>query len=134
MTYPPIAMDLERLVGRQGLIALSREFGGVRLYIPQSDAHLARHRLAGIVGEDSLRRLSAEFGGCQIMVPLLTAEARWQRDSGIAARRAAGASAREIARETGLCMRSVQRATRRVRLGGTRKSHPAPPSRQRTLW
>lgn len=128
---PPIARDIERLIGSEALWALVQMSGGIPLYIPASPDRLEGHRLNQVIGVDALKRLCREYGGTKIMMPMMTAELRWRRDSALMARRESGASAAQTAREFGMCQRAAQRAYARAKKGGGCRSKPP---KQRSFW
>lgn len=132
MSYelPPIAQEIEDLIGRDGLRALCHSAGGVPLYIPAR--HLDRHPLAALIGLDNLRALSESYGGTKVMLPKLTAERRRERDLEIMRLRLTGQSARQTALKFGLCHRAAQRAFARIRRAESCPDKPKP--RQRSLW
>jgi|GEM_PF-1688077 len=132
MSYelPPIAQEIEDLIGREGLRALTRSAGGVPLYVPTE--RLERHPLAALIGLDALQSLSSVYGGTKIMLPKLSAERRRERDLEIMRLRLTGQSARQTALKFGLCHRAAQRAFARIRRAESCPDKPKP--RQRSLW
>jgi hypothetical protein len=106
LALPPFTRRLLDLLGPDALIALSRQYGGTRCYVPQ--AVTPDHALAICCGLEPARRLSAEFPSETIPVPLLAGFDRALRDAAIRAAWATS-SARDLARRFGVTERSIFR-------------------------
>lgn len=104
--------ELRDVIGQDGLLTLSRRFGGKTLYVPEQPT--PGHFLQGALGQDRFQLLVRHFGRDYVYVP--TGPARRERDKRMAAMLATGANARQIARELGVSPRTVRHNTRFERL------------------
>jgi hypothetical protein len=85
--------------------ALSYEWGGVRLYIPQAPKD--DHPITKTVGRQAADWLAYRFGGTSIYVPC--EQARAHRNQQILEQHAGGRSVSALARQFGLSHRHVTR-------------------------
>ncbi|MDR0966677.1 MAG: hypothetical protein LBM75_09305 [Myxococcales bacterium] len=128
---PPIAVELESIVGRAGLEAIIRVSRGVPLYVPKCATK--GHSLESLLDEKCFRALCRAYGGERIMVPMMAAQRRHVRNAAIAAARKAGQSTRQTVREFGVSWRTAQRANARAKEAEQKGTCPTKP-RQPTLW
>lgn len=112
---PEAALDLVRMVGTEGAVALIRELGGVPFPVPKGADNnrqgAARYeRLAEIVGDEGAAAIVREYGDCVLNVPTCrNAFARATRRA-MAAFFDAGATLEEIALAYGCTTRWVSMA------------------------
>ena len=95
--------EIARLIGLDGLAALSAARGGRRMRIPCRIPD--GHWLEGCLGREAANRLAFRFGGCRLYVPL--APPATNRDKRIRELHRRGRSVTSIAAETGLSDRRV---------------------------
>jgi len=113
---PTMISELLELVGAEAAALLVRDFGGTRLYVPNSPmAHDVVTRSIGLIAAVKLART---FGGDRVPIPSPTAQLR--RPAQILAMRSREMSVAAIARE----LRCTERYVYKV-LAGTR-SYPRP--------
>lgn len=129
---PPIALELEELVGRSGLDALVRISPGVPLYVPHHGTVPTTHRLCSLLGEDRFRALCQAFGGMRLMIPRMAAMRRRARDLAITEARQAGQTTRQTCFDFGITWRTAQRAYARGKAIQSAQRPCLP--RQPTLW
>lgn len=103
---PPRIRGLYEVIGASALLALAREYGGRRLYVPKRVD--GGHDIARALGVDAARRLAAHYGGETIDVPLLAGFETALRHAAIRAAWSTS-SAREIAERFGTTERHVYR-------------------------
>ena len=99
--------DLRAILGREGLEALSAEFGGEEKYIPRGPV-ADSHWLVEAVGRDRAKALQWHFGGGNIRVPSGPGR-RLRRDDKIRFDARGGRSLAALAREHRLSVRQVRR-------------------------
>ncbi|MDH3594863.1 MAG: hypothetical protein OEM93_08450 [Rhodospirillales bacterium] len=102
---PPFLAEVAELASIGVALALARDFGGIRLYVPKQPG--PGGKLARSVGLEAARALARAYGGEQLDVPRFAARKR------LAIARAAGSSS-QVARRFGV----TQRWVRKVRNGG----------------
>lgn len=114
-----VLADLAEDVGRTGALALAREFGGTRVYVPESMTE--DHRLAALLGVGPASRLSWRFGGETIEIPLGPYSRQGMTTRAIERYLADGKLTHaEIAREVGC----TERWVRAVKAGLSEKEDP----------
>ena len=67
---PPLPKDAEtmkQLIGIKAAMAICKEYGGRRLYMPKK-AH-ADHKLAALIGLENLEKLATHYLGERITIP-----------------------------------------------------------------
>ena len=99
--------ELRELLGEGVAWRVVDRLGGEQVTVPR----LLRPGgcLRDAIGDEQLYvRIVNEWGGCQVYIPEMSTIVRADRNERIRGRRAAGASAREIAREEGLSVRQVR--------------------------
>lgn len=105
-TLAPIAAE----IGTGVALALSRQFGGMRLYIPQvwrADLDL------NVLGTEPAQKLCRMFGPERVEIPIVpfTADAIGRFSASLAAQ---GLTSSEIARTLGVSWKRIQRARSRA--------------------
>lgn len=63
-----LSRDLMSLLGKEGFIRLTEEFGGTRLYITQTPA--ADHAITKAIGGDLAQRLAERYSPAVLRIPL----------------------------------------------------------------
>lgn len=103
---PDSLQEMAAVIGFGGVLALVREYGGVRLYVPRTLP--AEHILITLLGTAAAQRLAAEYGGREHFdIPRAEGLMRAVRNRRIRADRAAGLSLRELALKYRLTERAV---------------------------
>jgi len=100
---PGILQEIARFSTPEVAIAMARECGGRRLYVPRTLSH--NHPLAAIIGRKAALLLIAHYGGEQIVIPAARTYLRWFDARRL---RIAGKSRAEISRAIGVTMRQVE--------------------------
>lgn len=103
---PQSLQAMADVIGLDGVLALVKAFGGVRLYVPTRlpDEHI----LVELLGRGAAERLAAEYGGQpHFDIPRAEGLVRALRNRRILADRAAGRSLRELALQYRLTERQV---------------------------
>jgi len=96
----PTTANLKRILGDDGMRALTRAFGGRRLYVPRAPG--ASHPITVALGADAAAHLAGAFRGEDIDVPMLPeTKAEIRRLDGL------GWTRSRIARELGITERWV---------------------------
>lgn len=103
---PPLAADIQSIIGMDAMLALVEHYGGCSMYIPYTRGD-AGSRLESIIGREALVKIIREYGGRHIQVPRLNSYFTAKRNAKIVEMRARGATIREIAQEHGITMRQV---------------------------
>lgn len=117
--------SLAELIGKAGALNLCEQYGGQTLYIRKSDPlpdGLARH-WSEYFGLEAYERLVERLGGQRVYIPMAPPELLLERDTAILARRRAGESAVDIARDFQLTPRSVNNIYTRAALGNTDRAN-----------
>ena len=104
------------LLSVEGITALVHHFGGTRILVPKGDDPTTA--VGQVLSSADRAALCKHAGGSAIDVPIGKRIARYIRDKEIVAARKAGHSNNEIARQFGLCERSVRLALKRCRENG----------------
>lgn len=95
-----LVSELLELLGEDGLVRLSEEHAGIRLYIP---SNIDRSQVIDTVGIDIANKLSRRYGGDYINVPMVRdLRARRYRDQD-------GLSNAQIARRLGITESGVEK-------------------------
>ena len=100
---PGILQEIARFSTPEVAIAMAREWGGRRLYVPRTLS--AGHRLGSIIGRKAALLLCAHYGGEQIDIPGARTYLRWYDARRL---KAAGKSQPEISKAIGIGIRQVQ--------------------------
>lgn len=103
---PQSLQAMAQIIGLQGVLALVRAYGGVRLYVPTRlpDDHV----LIDLLGRPAAEMLAAEYGGQpHFDIPRAEGLVRALRNRRIQADRAAGLSVRDLALKHQLTERQV---------------------------
>jgi hypothetical protein len=100
---PGILQEIARFSTPEVAIAMAREWGGRRVYVPRTLS--AGHRLARIIGRKAALLLCAHYGGEQIDIPGARTYLRWYDARRL---KAAGKSHPEISKAIGIGLRQVQ--------------------------
>lgn len=104
---PRTLQDVVQEIGLACTLALVREYGGVRLYVPIAEHIDETHNLAKVLGLAAARRLAMRWGGDSIDLPVAAAYLRAIRDQALKA--AKDRSASELARDFHTTRRHVFR-------------------------
>jgi len=113
---PGILGELAALVGVRPALALAREYGGRRLFVPPEPK--PGHRLCIIMGERAARVLGSLRGSERIDVPTAVTLLRWYAAARL---RASGYSHGAIAEKLGMSERRVREITKGVEPSGSRR-------------
>jgi hypothetical protein len=100
-----ITDELAELLGEADFVRLVEEYGGTRLYVPQTASGT---QVSKTLGEAIASRLSSRYGRDYLLVPLA-------RDLRTKHYRAAGLSNAQIARRLGITESGVERIFRRLK-------------------
>lgn len=111
-----LSEDLHRLLGDDGFLALTEEFGGQRPYLPLTGGPVS-DRLVDVLGEELAQRVLKMYAGSLLHVPIARAFRARQY-------RAAGDSDAEIARKLTMTVSAVERLFARNPAPRSRKSDP----------
>ena len=98
--------ELRDLLGEEEARKLVELRGGEQVAVPRRADR--QHSLLRALGEAAFRELVWRCGGCRFYVPELSAILRGERNERIRQLRAAGTTAREIARDEALSVRQVR--------------------------
>lgn len=103
---PTSILDLIEVVGIPAALAIVRERGGIRLYVP----HLAdpEHQIAEWIGIDAMQALVDVFAGEEIEIPRCDRALRAERAYHIGQRYDAGESQAELARAYAMTERNIK--------------------------
>lgn len=74
---------MAQLIGIAAAMAICKEYGGRRLYMPRK--HTAGHHLASLIGLKNLEKLSAHYCGQRIKIPMCAMAEKHQRNQKILA-------------------------------------------------
>lgn len=121
-SLPPTLAEIADLIGSDKALAIARERGGTRVYIP---AHaIDDHWLVDIVGRDAADQLCAAFARQYLEIPLGPRSAIGKIRADVDRMIEEGHSERKIALATGYSIRGVRKRR------GRRRDDP----RQRSLF
>lgn len=113
---PPSLAELARVSSVAAALALAREYGGRRIYIPE--VMTETHPLAELIGYDAATALSHHYPGDRLEIPVFRdLRARIKANAIVAARRA-GRSQADLAAEYGMTERGIRMAERRAEQAG----------------
>jgi hypothetical protein len=101
----PTLPALKKAIGPAGTLALIREWGGTRVFIPNTMT--IRHRLARLLGYDVATQLAAQLGGSTLAIPGKITGQREKRNIEIISLYDKGISAKELTRRFNLTDRSI---------------------------
>lgn len=86
MSLPAVIREIIRLIGHGPAMALVREFGGLPLRIPVTDASETSAALVEVIGERLTKALCAAMGGEEIYIALCAEAVRAERNRAMIAR------------------------------------------------
>lgn len=109
---PASVVDLLVVIGLDGVTRLMENFGGTRIWIPFE--YHPGDAISKTLGEEATRRLIRYARLQQILVPIGAQARRKARDRVLIARRAEGATVRELAKEYRLGERAVWRILKKA--------------------
>ncbi|WP_374499119.1 Mor transcription activator family protein [Zoogloea sp.] len=109
---PPSLAELARVSSVAAALALAREYGGRRIYIPE--VMTETHPLAELIGYDAATALSHHYPGDRPEIPMLRDWRAKVKANAIASARRAGRTQAELAREYGMTERGIRLAERRA--------------------
>lgn len=109
---PPSLAELARVSSVAAALALAREYGGRRIYIPE--VMTEDHPLAVLIGFDAATALAHHYPGDRPEIPMLRDWRAKVKANAIASARRAGRTQAELAREYGMTERGIRLAERRA--------------------
>lgn len=109
---PPSLAELARVSSVAAALALAREYGGRRIYIPE--VMTEDHPLAVLIGFDAAMALSHHYPGDRPEIPMLRDWRAKVKANAIASARRAGRTQADLAREYGMTERGIRLAERRA--------------------
>lgn len=105
-SYPGVFSEIKELAGEEIAMLLVGQYGGTRLYIP--DTLSPEHALILLLGSEGAQQLADEFGGLYVEVPRAIKQLIAKRNSLIAADHAVGLSQSQLARKYQLTERTIR--------------------------
>ena len=107
---PPLLQDFERLIGLEATMALVRQSGGLRIYIPTPERITPDHPFALEIGQANLLKLAEVYGGeAHFQLPKAERALIQVRNARIAHAYSTHKTARELAVEYHLTERQIVR-------------------------
>ncbi|MGB0695385.1 MAG: hypothetical protein ACPGOY_07020 [Rhodospirillaceae bacterium] len=116
VVFPGILEDIHQAVGQAAALAVAREKGGHRAWIPKSKTITDDHWLAKCCGGvEQARIVCDKLGSGHILVPLATSGTRARGHEVMAKADEEGRSAAEMARLAGVSLSTAKRHRRHPR-------------------
>ena len=96
---------LQTVVGQDGALAVIREFGGIRVFVPRNMT--PTNKWAKLLGSEKACRLSARYGGKTLSIPRGKKRVQQKRNREIIHQYDAGIPVRKLARDYQLTDRQI---------------------------
>jgi Mor family transcriptional regulator len=129
---PPLARELIDALGLEAAIAVVKQWGGQRLYVPECPAD--DHPITALLGADLARRIGFRFPNAFLNIPKCEAVLRARRNAGIVAA-AREQSINTVAAQHRLTRRQVFRVLAEARVDGqTADNHQTADDRQPDIF